>query len=106
MRIKNLFQGSPLKLVGLGGLVIVLVLVGVFVVLSLTRDLDIFPQGTGSSFSRDLRAYDDAAKTERPDQLGQRLDRLERRARAQEQWLSLPNLRVLEDFLEANFLFS
>jgi tetratricopeptide (TPR) repeat protein len=103
MGIRQLLRENPLKLAGFGGGVILLALAGILVFSSLVRDHDIFPQRMENTFSRDLKAYDDALKVERPEQLAQRLDRLEKRARAQEQWLSI--LKRRRNMAKTNAIF-
>ena len=87
--IINSLRRSPLKLVGLGGLILILVLAGTLAFFLVFRNMDIFPRRTDNPFSRDLRNYDAALEAEIPELLSQRLDRLERRARGQEEWLSV-----------------
>ena len=89
LRIKNSFKGNPLKSVGLGGLILILALGVSLAFFMLFRNLDIFPRRSENPFSRDLRNYDTAYEIERVDLLVRRLDQLERRARGQEEWLSL-----------------
>ena len=89
MGIKKEFWGSPLTVVSLGGFVFVLVLTLSLVFFTITRNLDVFPLKSGSIFLRNLRSYDEALAIEKPDLLDRRLDRLERQARNQEEWLSI-----------------
>ncbi|MDR0312830.1 MAG: hypothetical protein LBI14_04470 [Treponema sp.] len=80
---------NPLKPVSLIGIAFVIILVLALLVFSIGRNNLIFPGQSSASFARDLGRYDEALGVERPELLAKRLDRLERQAKSQEEWLSL-----------------
>jgi tetratricopeptide (TPR) repeat protein len=80
---------NPLKPVSLIGIAFAIIIVIALLVFTISRNDNIFPGQSGTNFTRDLRKYDEAMGAERPELLARRLDRLERQAKSQEEWLSL-----------------
>jgi tetratricopeptide (TPR) repeat protein len=89
---------APLGPVGLAGLILILALGWALVFFTVTRDKELFPLGskTERAFAGDLAAYDSAASAEGPGELDRRLNRLEKKAKGQEERLSvLKRRRIL-----------
>ncbi|MDR2617955.1 MAG: hypothetical protein LBC62_03700 [Treponema sp.] len=88
---KQFFSGNPLKLAGLAGLLLALILSWALVFYSVVRNEAVFPQnpGSGSGFARELEKYDALVSRESPAGLEKRLNRLEKRAKTQEERLSV-----------------
>ncbi|MDR1566441.1 MAG: hypothetical protein LBS48_04050 [Treponema sp.] len=88
---KQIFSGNPLKPVGLAGLLLALILSWALVFYSVARNEAVFPQnsGSGSSFALELEKYDALVLQESPASLDRRLNRLEKRAKTQEEQLSI-----------------
>ncbi|AEF81141.1 tetratricopeptide repeat domain protein [Leadbettera azotonutricia ZAS-9] len=85
-------SGNPLKPVGLAGLILALVFAWALLFYSVIRDKGVYPenaQQSGSTFSRDLARCDAAFLQESPEALDRMLSRLEKRAKGQEERLSL-----------------
>jgi tetratricopeptide (TPR) repeat protein len=83
------FKGEPLKIAGLVGIGLAIVMAFILLFSSINRDTLVFPLQSARNFARDLKRYDDALTKERPELLEKRLDVLEKQVRAQEEWLSL-----------------
>jgi tetratricopeptide (TPR) repeat protein len=80
---------NPLKPVSLIGIAFIIIIAIALLAFSISRNELIFPGQLGTNFTRDLGRYDEAMGVERPELLARRLDRLERRAKSQDEWLSL-----------------
>ena len=104
--LKKILKENPLIAAVLAGICFTLILSCTLVFFLLNRDTAVFPFGSGASFFRDLARYDNAIPMESPEQLDRRLDRLERHARSQEEWLSLLKRRRNLAFLDSGFLLS
>ena len=98
-----MLKGNPLKIISLGGLILTLALASLLVFFTLSRNPDIFPRNLQNTFLLELRNYNTALELERPELLSQRLDRLEKRARTQEEWLSV--LKRRRDLAETDDQF-
>ena len=91
-KISRLLGGNPLKPVSLAGIAISLLLVWALLYCFIVRDERIFPSGPEYSpqiFRSNLQRFDSALVYEKPEQLAQRLDRLEQLAKNQDEWLSI-----------------
>ena len=113
MAFRNLFLQSkeffkdlkknPLKLISAAGIVIALILAWILLFYSLTRNLSIYPEKASQSFHAELEKYD-ASLTETPQSLNQLLLNLEKKARTQEEWLSVLKRRRNLARLDTEFL--
>jgi tetratricopeptide (TPR) repeat protein len=103
-KISNLLRGNPLKVAGLEGLFLVIVLVCTLLFFTLSRNELIFPIKISGNFARELIKYDEALALERPEALERRLVILENQARSQEEWLSLLKRRRNLARLDALFV--
>ena len=89
IKIKKNFRGNPLKLTAFCGLILVFVLAWILLFSLVFRDGGIFPEKSGENFYRDLEKYDAALGFEEPLDLEKRLDKLEKTAKGQDDWLSV-----------------